>query len=109
MHMGEGGYVHATREIVATARFIAEEYDMVEGARPACVCMCVYVCVCSDECCVVVALCRVAKVEGIQVCGEPLVSVVALRSPLFDIYRLAGALSGRLSALCTPVPVQLLF
>ncbi|XP_066549009.1 sphingosine-1-phosphate lyase 1 isoform X2 [Amia ocellicauda] len=62
MHMGEKGYVEATRKIIKTARFIEAE---------------------------------VRKVDGLFVFGKPEVSVVALGSKIFDIYRLSNALTSR--------------
>ncbi|XP_017320214.1 sphingosine-1-phosphate lyase 1 [Ictalurus punctatus] len=60
MHMGESGYVEATKKVVQTARIIAA------GIR---------------------------KVEGLFVFGKPEVSVVALGSNVFDIFRLSNALT----------------
>ncbi|XP_053477481.1 sphingosine-1-phosphate lyase 1 isoform X2 [Ictalurus furcatus] len=60
MHMGESGYVEATKKVVQTAQIIAA------GIR---------------------------KVEGLFVFGKPEVSVVALGSNVFDIFRLSNALT----------------
>ncbi|XP_064172753.1 sphingosine-1-phosphate lyase 1 [Anguilla rostrata] len=62
MHMGENGYVEATRKIIQTARLIE-------------------------------AGCR--KVDGLLVFGQPEVSVVALGSSVFDIFRLSNALTAK--------------
>ncbi|KAI1894717.1 hypothetical protein AGOR_G00118620 [Albula goreensis] len=62
MHMGEHGYVEATKKIVQTARIIE-------------------------------AGCR--KVDGLFVFGQPEVSVVALGSDVFDIFRLSNALTAK--------------
>ncbi|GAA6111147.1 sphingosine-1-phosphate lyase 1 [Tachysurus ichikawai] len=62
MHMGESGYVEATRKVVQTARIIAA------GIR---------------------------NVEGLLVFGNPEVSVVALGSNVFDIFRLSNALTSK--------------
>ncbi|KAG7279818.1 hypothetical protein CRUP_013728 [Coryphaenoides rupestris] len=60
MHMGEDGYVDATRKIVCTARLIKTE---------------------------------VCKIKGVFVFGDPEVSVVAMGSDDFDIFRLSNALT----------------
>uniref|UniRef100_A0AAR2JXY2 sphinganine-1-phosphate aldolase n=1 Tax=Pygocentrus nattereri TaxID=42514 RepID=A0AAR2JXY2_PYGNA len=62
MHMGENGYVDATRKVVQTARTIAA------GIR---------------------------KIEGVFVFGNPEVSVVAIGSNVFDIFRLSNALTSK--------------
>ncbi|KAI4898036.1 hypothetical protein NFI96_019258, partial [Prochilodus magdalenae] len=62
MHMGENGYVDATRKVVQTARKIAA------GIR---------------------------KIEGVFVFGNPEVSVVALGSNDFDVFRLSNALTSK--------------
>ncbi|XP_026878408.2 sphingosine-1-phosphate lyase 1 [Electrophorus electricus] len=62
IHMGESGYVEATRKVVQTARSIAA------GIR---------------------------KVEGVFVFGNPEVSVVAIGSHIFDIFRLSNALTSK--------------
>ncbi|XP_076830746.1 sphingosine-1-phosphate lyase 1 isoform X2 [Brachyhypopomus gauderio] len=62
MHMGENGYVEATRKVVQTARTIAA------GIR---------------------------EVEGVFVFGNPDVSVVAIGSSIFDIFRLSNALTSK--------------
>uniref|UniRef100_A0A665TIE2 sphinganine-1-phosphate aldolase n=1 Tax=Echeneis naucrates TaxID=173247 RepID=A0A665TIE2_ECHNA len=62
MHMGENGYVDATRQIVTTARRIKTE---------------------------------VRKVKGVFVFGDPEVSVVAIGSDVFDIFRLSNALTSK--------------
>ncbi|KAG7333986.1 hypothetical protein KOW79_002393 [Hemibagrus wyckioides] len=62
MHMGESGYVEATKKVVQTARTIAA---------------------------------GVHKVEGLFVFGKPEVSVVALGSNVFDIFRLSNALTSK--------------
>ncbi|XP_036430201.1 sphingosine-1-phosphate lyase 1 [Colossoma macropomum] len=62
MHMGENGYVDATRKVVQTARTIAA------GVR---------------------------KIEGVFVFGNPEVSVVAIGSNVFDIFRLSNALTSK--------------
>ncbi|XP_060728613.1 sphingosine-1-phosphate lyase 1 [Tachysurus vachellii] len=62
MHMGENGYVEATRKVVQTARIIAA---------------------------------GVCNVEGLFVFGNPEVSVVALGSNVFDIFRLSNALTSK--------------
>ncbi|XP_059928419.1 sphingosine-1-phosphate lyase 1 isoform X2 [Gadus macrocephalus] len=60
MHMGEDGYVDATRRIISTARTIEAE---------------------------------VRKIKGLFVFGKPEVSVVAMGSDDFDIFRLSNALT----------------
>ncbi|KAI5107971.1 sphingosine-1-phosphate lyase 1 isoform X1 [Silurus meridionalis] len=62
MHMGESGYVEATKKVVQTARIIAA---------------------------------GICKVEGLFVFGNPEVSVVALGSDVFDIFRLSNALTSK--------------
>uniref|UniRef100_A0A8B9LWE4 sphinganine-1-phosphate aldolase n=1 Tax=Astyanax mexicanus TaxID=7994 RepID=A0A8B9LWE4_ASTMX len=62
MHMGENGYVDATRKVVQTTRTIAA------GLR---------------------------KIEGIFVFGNPEVSVVAIGSDDFDVFRLSNALTSK--------------
>uniref|UniRef100_A0A8C1JM82 sphinganine-1-phosphate aldolase n=1 Tax=Cyprinus carpio TaxID=7962 RepID=A0A8C1JM82_CYPCA len=62
MHMGENGYVEATRKVVGTARKIKA------GIR---------------------------KIDGMFVFGDPEVSVVALGSDVFDIFRLSNALTSK--------------
>ncbi|KAL4640940.1 sphingosine-1-phosphate lyase 1 [Arapaima gigas] len=62
MHMGEDGYIEATKKIVKTARFIEAE---------------------------------ICKVNGLFVFGKPEVSVVALGSEVFDIFRLSNALTSK--------------
>lgn len=60
MHLGEDGYVDATRKIIGTAREIKE---------------------------------AIARIDGVFVFGEPEVSVVAIGSHDFDIFRLSNALT----------------
>ncbi|KAL6101488.1 sgpl1 [Pungitius sinensis] len=60
MHMGEDGYVNATKKIISTARRIQKEVN---------------------------------KIKGVFVFGEPEVSVVAIGSNDFDIFRLSNALT----------------
>lgn len=62
MHMGENGYVEATKKVIETARKIKA---------------------------------GVCKIEGMFVFGDPEVSVVALGSHVFDIFRLSNALTSR--------------
>ncbi|XP_030604356.1 sphingosine-1-phosphate lyase 1 isoform X1 [Archocentrus centrarchus] len=62
MHMGENGYVEATRKIVSTARKIKTE---------------------------------IRKIKGVFVFGDPVVSVVAIGSDDFDIFRLSNALTSK--------------
>lgn len=62
MHMGENGYVDATRKIISTARKIRDE---------------------------------ILKIEGVFVFGDPEVSVVAVGSHVFDIFRLSNALTSK--------------
>ncbi|XP_034407319.1 sphingosine-1-phosphate lyase 1 isoform X2 [Cyclopterus lumpus] len=62
MHMGEDGYIDATKKIVSTARKIQK------------------------------AIC---KINGVFVFGEPKVSVVAIGSDVFDIFRLSNALTSK--------------
>uniref|UniRef100_A0A8D3DCH8 sphinganine-1-phosphate aldolase n=1 Tax=Scophthalmus maximus TaxID=52904 RepID=A0A8D3DCH8_SCOMX len=62
MHMGENGYLDATRKIISTARRITREVN---------------------------------KIEGVFVFGEPEVSVVAIGSDVFDIFRLSNALTSK--------------
>ncbi|XP_051504453.1 sphingosine-1-phosphate lyase 1-like isoform X2 [Myxocyprinus asiaticus] len=62
MHMGENGYVEATKKIIETA------HKIKTGIR---------------------------KVEGVFVFGDPEVSVVALGSNVFDIFRLSNALTSK--------------
>ncbi|MBN3311939.1 SGPL1 lyase, partial [Atractosteus spatula] len=62
MHMGESGYVEATKKIIKTARFIDAE---------------------------------IRKIDGVFVFGNPEVSVVALGSKVFDIFRLSNALTAK--------------
>ncbi|XP_048865013.1 sphingosine-1-phosphate lyase 1 [Brienomyrus brachyistius] len=62
MHMGEDGYVEATRKVIEVARFIEAE---------------------------------IRKVDGVFVFGKPEVSVVALGSKVFDIFRLSNALTSK--------------
>ncbi|XP_077585134.1 sphingosine-1-phosphate lyase 1 isoform X1 [Stigmatopora nigra] len=62
MHMGENGYVEATRKIITVARKIKTE---------------------------------VRKMEGVFVFGNPEISVVAIGSNDFDIFRLSNALTSK--------------
>lgn len=62
MHMGENGYVEATKKVVGTARKIKA---------------------------------GIHKVDGVFVFGDPEVSVVALGSNDFDIFRLSNALTSK--------------
>ncbi|KAJ3610611.1 hypothetical protein NHX12_022703 [Muraenolepis orangiensis] len=62
MHIGENGYVDATRKIISTARTIKTE---------------------------------VRKIKGVFVFGDPEVSVVAIGSDDFDIFRLSNALTSK--------------
>nr|XP_056706485.1 sphingosine-1-phosphate lyase 1 [Euleptes europaea] len=62
MHLGEDGYVEATRKIISTARFIESELQ---------------------------------KIGHIFVFGKPEVSVIALGSDTFDIFRLGNTLSSK--------------
>ncbi|XP_023281589.1 sphingosine-1-phosphate lyase 1 isoform X2 [Seriola lalandi dorsalis] len=60
MHMGENGYIDATRKIISTALRIKTE---------------------------------IQKMKGVFVFGDPEVSVVAIGSDVFDIFRLSNALT----------------
>ncbi|XP_020850191.1 sphingosine-1-phosphate lyase 1 isoform X1 [Phascolarctos cinereus] len=62
MHMGENGYVEATKSIIRTARFLKSELE---------------------------------KIKGIFVFGNPQVSVIALGSHDFDIFRLSNLLTAK--------------
>ncbi|XP_043111563.1 sphingosine-1-phosphate lyase 1 [Puntigrus tetrazona] len=62
MHMGEKGYVDATKKVIGTARKIKA------GIR---------------------------QIDGVFVFGDPEVSVVALGSDVFDIFRLSNALTSK--------------
>ncbi|XP_040292091.1 sphingosine-1-phosphate lyase 1-like [Bufo bufo] len=62
MHMGEDGYVEATKNIISTARFIIKELQ---------------------------------KMKEIFVFGNPEVSVIAIGSKVFDIYRLSTSLTAK--------------
>ncbi|XP_033956977.1 sphingosine-1-phosphate lyase 1 [Pseudochaenichthys georgianus] len=60
MHIGENGYIDATKKIISTARKIKTE---------------------------------ISKIKGVFVFGDPEVSVVAIGSDEFDIFRLSNALT----------------
>ncbi|XP_042358065.1 sphingosine-1-phosphate lyase 1 isoform X1 [Plectropomus leopardus] len=62
MHMGENGYIDATKKIISTARKIKKE---------------------------------ISKIKGVFVFGDPEVSVVAMGSDVFDIFRLSNALTSK--------------
>uniref|UniRef100_A0A8C6SDD2 sphinganine-1-phosphate aldolase n=1 Tax=Neogobius melanostomus TaxID=47308 RepID=A0A8C6SDD2_9GOBI len=62
MHMGQSGYIDATKKIITTARKIKNE---------------------------------VRKIEAVFVIGDPEVSVVAIGSHVFDIFRLSNALTSK--------------
>ncbi|XP_040292089.1 sphingosine-1-phosphate lyase 1-like isoform X1 [Bufo bufo] len=62
MHMGEDGYVEATKNIILTARFIIKELQ---------------------------------KMKEIFIFGNPEVSVIAIGSKVFDIYRLSTSLTAK--------------
>ncbi|CAL1578378.1 unnamed protein product [Knipowitschia caucasica] len=62
MHMGEAGYVDATKKIITTARKITEQ---------------------------------IRKIKPVFVFGNPEVSVVAIGSDVFDIFRLSNALTSK--------------
>lgn len=62
MHMGESGYIEATKKIISTAYKIKNE---------------------------------VRKIKGVFVFGDPEVSVVAIGSDVFDIFRLSNALTSK--------------
>ncbi|KAM8851646.1 sphingosine-1-phosphate lyase 1 isoform 3-T3 [Synchiropus picturatus] len=62
MHMGENGYIDATRKIISAARKIKTE---------------------------------VRKIKGVFVFGDPEVSVVAIGSDVFDIFRLSNGLTAK--------------
>uniref|UniRef100_A0A8C4GLR4 sphinganine-1-phosphate aldolase n=1 Tax=Dicentrarchus labrax TaxID=13489 RepID=A0A8C4GLR4_DICLA len=62
MHMGENGYIDATKKIISTARKIKTE---------------------------------IRKIKGVFVFGDPEVSVVAIGSEVFDIFRLSNALTSK--------------
>uniref|UniRef100_A0A8C9X913 sphinganine-1-phosphate aldolase n=1 Tax=Sander lucioperca TaxID=283035 RepID=A0A8C9X913_SANLU len=62
MHMGENGYIDATKKIIGTARKIKTE---------------------------------IRKIKGVFVFGDPEVSVVAIGSDIFDIFRLSNALTSK--------------
>ncbi|XP_053730187.1 sphingosine-1-phosphate lyase 1 isoform X1 [Synchiropus splendidus] len=62
MHMGENGYIDATRKIISAARKIKTE---------------------------------VRKINGVFVFGNPEVSVVAIGSDVFDIFRLSNGLTAK--------------
>ncbi|XP_056386721.1 sphingosine-1-phosphate lyase 1 [Hyla sarda] len=62
MHMGEDGYVQATKNIISTARLIIKELQ---------------------------------KMKEIFIFGNPEVSVIAIGSEVFDIYRLSNSLTAK--------------
>ncbi|PIO28197.1 hypothetical protein AB205_0051490, partial [Aquarana catesbeiana] len=62
MHIGEDGYIEATKKIITAARFIIKELQ---------------------------------KVKEIVIFGNPEVSVIALGSDKFDIYRLSNSLTAK--------------
>ncbi|XP_044159022.1 sphingosine-1-phosphate lyase 1 [Bufo gargarizans] len=62
MHMGEDGYVEATKNIISTAQFIIKELQ---------------------------------KMKEIFIFGNPEVSVIAIGSKVFDIYRLSTSLTAK--------------
>ncbi|XP_035655805.1 sphingosine-1-phosphate lyase 1-like isoform X1 [Oncorhynchus keta] len=62
MHMGEDGYIKATKKIIDTARTIKTE---------------------------------IRKINGVFVFGDPEVSVVAIGSDVFDVFRLSNALTSK--------------
>ncbi|XP_029305732.1 sphingosine-1-phosphate lyase 1 isoform X2 [Cottoperca gobio] len=62
MHMGENGYIDATKKIISTAHKIKTE---------------------------------IGKMKGVFVFGDPEVSVVAIGSDVFDIFRLSNALTSK--------------
>ncbi|XP_072293255.1 sphingosine-1-phosphate lyase 1 isoform X2 [Eucyclogobius newberryi] len=62
MHMGEAGYVDATKKVITTARKITQE---------------------------------IRKIKDVFVFGDPEVSVVAIGSDVFDIFRLSNALTSK--------------
>ncbi|XP_069836733.1 sphingosine-1-phosphate lyase 1 isoform X2 [Dendropsophus ebraccatus] len=62
MHIGEDGYIEATKKIISTARFIIKELQ---------------------------------KMKEIFIFGNPEVSVIALGSHVFDIYRLSNSLTAK--------------
>ncbi|XP_073541959.1 sphingosine-1-phosphate lyase 1 [Phyllobates terribilis] len=62
MHMGEDGYVEATKSIISNARFIIKELQ---------------------------------KMKEIFIFGNPEVSVIAIGSKVFDIYRLSNSLTAK--------------
>ncbi|XP_036591088.1 sphingosine-1-phosphate lyase 1 isoform X2 [Trichosurus vulpecula] len=62
MHMGENGYIEATKSIIRTARFLKSELE---------------------------------KIKGIFVFGNPLLSVIALGSHDFDIFRLSNLMTAK--------------
>ncbi|XP_076025373.1 sphingosine-1-phosphate lyase 1 isoform X2 [Genypterus blacodes] len=62
MHIGENGYIDATKKIISVARKIKTE---------------------------------ICKINGVFVFGDPEVSVVAIGSDVFDIFRLSNALTSK--------------
>uniref|UniRef100_A0A3P8YY54 sphinganine-1-phosphate aldolase n=1 Tax=Esox lucius TaxID=8010 RepID=A0A3P8YY54_ESOLU len=66
MYMGEDNYVKTTRKIIDTARTIKTEY-----------------------------VTQIRKINGVFVFGDPEVSVVAIGSNVFDIFRLSNALTSK--------------
>ncbi|XP_053438731.1 sphingosine-1-phosphate lyase 1 isoform X1 [Nycticebus coucang] len=62
MHLGEDGYVEATKQTIKTARFLKSELE---------------------------------NIKGIFVLGNPQVSVIALGSHDFDIYRLSNLMTAK--------------
>ncbi|KAM8924582.1 sphingosine-1-phosphate lyase 1 [Pelodytes ibericus] len=77
IHIGEDGYVEATKNIISAARFIQKE---------------------------------LSKIKEIYIFGKPEVSVIAIGSKLFDIYRLSNALSEKgwnLNALQFPSSIHI--
>ncbi|XP_066456571.1 sphingosine-1-phosphate lyase 1 [Eleutherodactylus coqui] len=62
MHMGEDGYIEATKNVISTARFIIKELQ---------------------------------QMKEIFIFGNPEVSVIAIGSDVFDIYRLSNSLTAK--------------
>ncbi|KAI3363008.1 hypothetical protein L3Q82_011671, partial [Scortum barcoo] len=79
MHMGENGYIDATKKIKKSSAQHAKSEEQSEGA----------------DTCWQHTYAAITKIKGVFVFGNPEVSVVAIGSDVFDIFRLSNALTSK--------------
>lgn len=88
MHFGLEGYVDASCQILKVTKHITNGYELITF---------IWLLVCDDIEYTLINLfvSRLRKMDGIFVFGEPVTSVIAIGSKVFDIYRVQEAMQAK--------------